>query len=201
MRFTYSAAFINFGNFTKQNQFMQLTGIISISGKAGLSKIVSQTRTGLIVEALDNGKRTAIHGAEKVSSLEDISIYTYEDDILLSDVFQKMFDAAKGEKILSHKSSADELKAYLSEILPDYDEDRVYVSDIKKLVQWYNILQEKDLLKADEKAEDEDSKVKKGAKKTAPQKPKNVKPKNTAKPSGKAASGKKTSPKGAAKGK
>ena len=182
---------------------MQLSGIISISGKSGLSKVISQTRTGLIVEALEDGKRTAVHGAERVSSLEDISIYTYEDDVLLSDVFQKMYDGAKGEKVLSHKSSAEELKSYLKEVLPDYDEDRVYVSDIKKLVQWYNILQEKDLLKQEDsnEKEPEGAKVKKEVKKAAP-KPKNVKAKsNSPKPTGKAASGKKTSPKGAAKGK
>lgn len=181
---------------------MQLTGIISISGKSGLSKIVSQTRTGLIVEAIEDGKRTAVHGAERVSSLEDISIYTYEDDILLSEVFDKMFEMAKGEKILSHKSPAEELKEYLKSVLPNYDEDRVYVSDIKKLVQWYNILQDKDLLKKEETEEKtEDSAA---AKKEAPKKaskPKNTKPKNSPKPSGKAASAKKTTPKGASKGK
>ena len=75
---------------------MNLTGIISISGKPGLSKIVSQTRTGLIVESLIDGKRTPVHGAERVSSLEDISIYTYEEDVLLKDIFQKMFDDSKG---------------------------------------------------------------------------------------------------------
>ena len=182
---------------------MQLSGIISISGKSGLSKIVSQTRTGLIVEAMEDGKRSAVHGAERVSSLEDISIYTYEDDMLLSDVFEKMFEKAKGEKIISHKSSAEELKAYLKSVLPNYDEDRVYVSDIKKLVQWYNLLQEKGLLIADDKEEqtEEGNKPKKEVKKAAP-KPKNIAPKRSApKPSGKAAAGKKTTPKGASKGK
>ena len=183
---------------------MQLSGIISISGKSGLSKIVSQTRTGLIVETIEDGKRSAVHGAERVSSLEDISIYTLEEDVSLSDVFDKMFKMAKGEKIISHKSSADELKTYLKGVLPDYDEDRVYVSDIKKLVQWYNLLQEKDLLKADEKeieTKEEGNKTKKETKKAAP-KPKKLTPKgNAPKPSGKAAAGKKTTPKGASKGK
>ena len=96
---------------------MNLSGIISISGKPGLSKIVSQTRTGLIVESLLDGKRFPVHGAERVSSLEDISIYTYEDDVLLVEVFKKMYEAANGEQVISHKSSANELSTYLKEVL------------------------------------------------------------------------------------
>jgi hypothetical protein len=125
---------------------MELTGIISISGKAGLAKIVSQTRTGLIVESLIDGKRLPIYGAERVSSLEDISIYTYEEDLLLSEVFKKMFDHSEGKEILSHKSSEAELRAYLEGVLPNYDQERVYVSDIRKLVQWFNLLLKKGLL-------------------------------------------------------
>ena len=132
---------------------MNLAGIISISGKPGLSKIVSQTRTGLIVESLLDGKRTPVHGAERVSSLEDISIYTYEEDLLLKDVFSKMFKAANGGAVLSHKSSAAELSAYLKKVLPTYDEERVYASDIKKIVQWYNLLQKHGMLDALEEGE------------------------------------------------
>jgi len=178
---------------------MNLTGIISISGKPGLSKIISQTRTGLIVESLVDGKRSPVHGAERVSSLEDISIYTYEEDVLLTDVFEKMFAAAAGKAILSHKSSSAELSAYLKEILPDYDEDRVYASDIKKLVQWYNLLQSKDLLNSskEEAKKEETKKVKttKAATKKVTAQPKKAKaPKKVAAPAKKAA------PKGAAKG-
>lgn len=191
---------------------MQLSGIISISGKSGLSKIVSQTRTGLIVESLSDGKRSAVHGAERVSSLEDISIYTYEEDMLLTEVFQKMYDAAQGEKVISHKSSTDELKSYLKSILENYDEDRVYVSDIKKLVQWFNILQEKGILKEEiekakeeEKAEGKEKSTEKKeitAAKKSPAKPKKVAARAKApKASGKAAPGKGATPKGASKGK
>lgn len=147
---------------------MNLSGIISISGKPGLSKIVSQTRTGLIVESLMDGKRTPVHGAERVSSLEDISIYTYDDDVLLTEVFDKMYEKADGKAILSHKSSAKELSDYLRDVLPKYDEDRVYGSDIKKLVQWYNLLHSKDLLKTDEK--DEEKSKEKSTKPTAEKK-------------------------------
>lgn len=179
---------------------MKLTGIISISGKPGLSKIISQTRTGLIVESLLDGKRSPVHGAERVSSLEDISIYTYEEDVLLTEVFKKMYEAAKGKEVLSHKSSAAELSTYLKTILPDYDEERVYSSDIKKLVQWYNLLQKKGLLESTEKEESKESA--KDPKKTAATKTK--KPKAaTAKakaPKKVAAPAKKAAPKGAAKG-
>lgn len=126
---------------------MELTGIISISGKAGLAKIISQTRTGLIVESLQDGKRLPIYGAERVSSLEDISIYTYEEDLLLSEVFKKMLEHSGGKEILSHKSSEAELRTYLEKVLPNYDQERVYVSDIRKLVQWFNLLLKKGLLK------------------------------------------------------
>ena len=177
---------------------MNLTGIISISGKPGLSKIVSQTRTGLIVESLIDGKRTPVHGAERVSSLEDISIYTYEEDVLLKDIFQKMFDDSKGAGVLSHKSSASELSTYLKTILPNYDSERVYGSDIKKLVQWYNLLQSKDLLTVEEDASISSATDKK-LEKTTKAKPK---PKAAVAPKGasSAAKGKKAAPKGAAKG-
>ena len=179
---------------------MNLSGIISISGKPGLSKIVSQTRTGLIVESLLDGKRFPVHGAERVSSLEDISIYTYEDDVLLVEVFKKMYEAANGEQVISHKSSANELSTYLKEVLPNYDEDRVYISDIKKLVQWYNLLQSKGLLKMEEDKEDnkKEAKTQKAtdsAKKTkTPTNTKAKAPKKVTPPVKKAA------PKGAAKG-
>lgn len=178
---------------------MNLTGIISIAGKPGLSKIVSQTRTGLIVESLLDGKRTPVHGAERVSSLEDISIYTYEEDVLLKDVFQLMFDASKGAAVLSHKSSAAELSAYLKEVLPKYDEERVYGSDIKKLVQWYNLLQSKDLLKQDEAEATSDKKDSKTTAKATKAKPK-PKAAKAPKAASSAAKGKKAAPKGAAKG-
>ena len=180
---------------------MNLAGIISISGKPGLSKIVSQTRTGLIVESLLDGKRTPVHGAERVSSLEDISIYTYEEDILLKDVFSKMFKAANGGAVLSHKSSAAELSTYLKEVLPTYDEERVYASDIKKLVQWYNLLHSKNLLIEEKEEEPTPKKETKGAAKTsAKAKPKPAAAKAPKASDSSSAKGKKAAPKGAAKG-
>lgn len=185
---------------------MDLKGIISISGKSGLSKIVSQSRGGLIVESLEDGKRFAVHGSERVSSLEDISIYTYEKDLLLTEVFEEMFKKAEGKQILSHKSSEQELRAYLKEVLPNYDEERVYNSDIKKLVHWYNILIDKKLLSITEKKKPADKEkkatskdVKKPEPKSKVKKPAPVKNAGNAKP--KAAPVKKTATKASSKGK
>lgn len=152
---------------------MDLKGIISISGKSGLFKVISQGRNGLIVETLQDGKRFAVSGSERVSSLEDISIFTSEEDILLSKVFDKINSSTKGKMVLSHKSSPDELKDFLSGVLPTYDEERVYTSDIKKLVQWFNLLIEKNLIKFKEEknstSEKDPAKSKSTAKKSSNQ--------------------------------
>lgn len=121
---------------------MNLEGIISISGKGGLFKLVGQSKAHLVVEQIGEGKRFPVYASDKVSALQDISIYTEEDDVPLADVFLKIHDKESGGKCIDHKSGANELKGYLSDVLPDYDDDRVYNSDIKKLFQWYNILQE-----------------------------------------------------------
>ncbi len=151
---------------------MDLSGIISISGKPGLSKIISQSKNGIIVESLIDQKRFPVQGAQRVSSLEDISIYTYEDDVPLISVFESIHKNAKGEAILSHKSSPEEIKDFIKGILPNYDEDRVYQSDLKKIVQWYNLLLEKGLLKSEEKEKEkkEDKPKKKAPAKAAAKK-------------------------------
>jgi hypothetical protein len=173
---------------------MNLSNIISISGQSGLFKIVSQTKNGIIVEPLGGGRRFPVHGAQRVSGLEDISIYTHEEDILLADVFQKIYDGLEGKEAIPHKSSAQELKDFLSKYLPNYDEERVYNSDIKKLVQWYNILHKEGLL--EEKPEVEDQKSEKATKKKTQAKATDSKPKKKAsnqskKPSAKASPAKK----------
>ena len=129
---------------------MALSGIISVSGLPGLHKVISQTKNGLIVESLIDGRRRPIYSTQKVSSLEDISIYTIEDDVPLEDVFKRMSDKEGGKAALNHKTDPKELRAYLTEVLEEVDHDRVYNSDIAKLFQWYNMLSEKDLLKFDE---------------------------------------------------
>ncbi|NOR87472.1 MAG: hypothetical protein GQ527_07675 [Bacteroidales bacterium] len=134
---------------------MDLSKILSIAGKPGLHKMVSQSKSGLIVESLTDGKRIPAFSHERISSLEEISIFTETDDVPLKDVLIGIFKKEDGKKTISHKSSAKELKALLISVLPDYDEDRVYVSDIKKLISWYNILAENNLIDLEEDSVEE----------------------------------------------
>lgn len=167
---------------------MKLNGIISIAGKPGLSKIITQSKNGIIVESLMDGKRFPVLGNQRVSSLEDISIYTYDEDVLLADVFEKIYDKENGKKCLSHKSSAAELKEFMHAILPNFDEDRVYHSDLKKIAQWYNLLVDKGLLKKEEKKKSKEPEAKSEEKKKtkkSPAKSSQPKAKSTSKkPSG-----------------
>lgn len=119
---------------------MDFSKIIAVSGKPGLYLTISQTKSGFIVESLIDKKRFPITTSSNVSLLENIAIYTYEEEIPLLTVFKSIYDKEKGKKALSHKESNHQLVAYFSEVLPDYDADRVYASNIKKVIQWYNIL-------------------------------------------------------------
>ncbi|MCB2195186.1 MAG: DUF5606 domain-containing protein [Bacteroidetes bacterium] len=133
-----------------------LKDILSISGYGGLFKFISQGRNGIIVESLEDKKRMNASATAKISALEDIAIFTETEDIPLKDVFKAISEKENGGEAIKHKSSADELKSYFEEVLPDYDRDRVYVSDIKKVVQWYNILHKFDMLNFDEEEETEE---------------------------------------------
>lgn len=120
-----------------------LKTILSISGKPGLYKLISRAKNMLIVEAIDaNKKRMPVYGSDKVISLADIAMYTNETEVPLQEVLAKLKEKEQGvtATIDIKKASQNELRAYLEEVLPDYDRDRVYVNDIKKLVSWYNIL-------------------------------------------------------------
>lgn len=119
---------------------MALREILSIGGKSGLYKLVAQSRSSIIVEDLESGKKMPVHAAHKVSSLEDISIFTYSEDLPLVEVFRKIREKENGAEAINHKSSGAELRAYMVELLPDYDAERVYDSDLKKLFFWYNLL-------------------------------------------------------------
>ncbi len=123
-----------------------LKGILSISGQSGLFKMVAEAKNNIIVESLDTQKRIPVHSTSKVSALEDIAIYTETSDVPLKEILKAISDKEEGGSALSHKSSGNELKKYFEEVVPDYDKDRVYVSDIKKVLQWYNKLQEKEML-------------------------------------------------------
>ncbi|MFV0501245.1 MAG: DUF5606 domain-containing protein [Bacteroidales bacterium] len=133
---------------------MDLSKILSISGKPGLYLLVSQTKTGALVESLLDGKRQPAFSNERISSLEDISIFTLEEDIPLKKVFELIYSKEKGGECISHKSDNNKIVQYMEEILPDFDRDRVYVSDMKKLFSWYNILNAKGLITIEEVKEE-----------------------------------------------
>ena len=125
---------------------MDLRTVLSVSGKPGLFKLIAHQKNGVVVESLLDGKRTAISANANVSSLGDIAIYTYEEEVPLRDVFKAMAEVTEGKEALSHQSSKDQLEDFFGEVLPKFDQERVYASDIKKVVQWFNILVKNDLL-------------------------------------------------------
>jgi len=128
---------------------MSLDKILSISGKPGLYQIVTQTRTGAVVESLIDKKRITVGAHSNISILSEIAIYTLAEEVPLREVLKKVKEKEGGEQTaISHKDGKDVLEEFFFEVLPNYDEDRVYPSDIKKVVQWYNLLQKNNLLDA-----------------------------------------------------
>lgn len=124
---------------------MELSEIASISGKGGLFKVLKPGKSGVLLESLDAAKTRVVASAtQKLSLLSEISIYTHskEGTTALQDVLKKIHTDFKDDLGVDGNSDGSELKAFLKSVLPDYDEDRVYVSDIKKLVKWYGILVE-----------------------------------------------------------
>ncbi|AUC84889.1 hypothetical protein CW731_06100 [Polaribacter sp. ALD11] len=119
---------------------MEFNKIIAVTGKAGLYQVVSQSKNAIIVASLADDKRVAINATQNVSLLENIAIYTYEEDIPLLQVFKAMFEKTEGKEAISHKESGKKLEAFFAEVLPDYDAERVYTSNIKKVIQWFNLL-------------------------------------------------------------
>jgi len=120
-----------------------LKTILSISGKPGLYKLISQGKNMLIVESIsEDKKRIPAYGNEKVISLADIAMYTNDSEVPLKEVLASVLKKENGElaSIDAKKSTSDQLRTYFAEILPDFDRERVYVTDIKKLISWYNIL-------------------------------------------------------------
>lgn len=165
---------------------MDLKDVISISGKGGLFKIVGKRPNGLIVEAMDASKaRTAITFTQKISVLDDIAMYTYAGEKRLLEVFAEMANAGN---VPDSKADNDTMKAFFEKVLPDYDKERVYISDIKKAINWFSMLNGQvdfaALLEAAKKEEadaEAESKVKKVVDTEAEAKPKKTfKPKNTA---------------------
>ena len=136
---------------------MVLKDLLAIAGSPGLYKFIAQGKNAVIVEHLETGKRTSAHGAARVSSLEDITVFTDKEEVPLAEVFDKIYEKENGAASINYKSSPEELKDYFSELIPEYDREKVYVSDIKKIIQWYNILHSLDLLEKEEAKEDEAS--------------------------------------------
>jgi len=136
---------------------MDLKDIMSISGKGGLFRSIAQTKNGLIVESLVDKKRFPVYVSDKVVALEDISIFTKDKDIPLKDVMDLIFKKESGGPCIEAKSDDAKLKKYFEEVLPDYDKERVYTSDIRKLFLWYNLLQSLGLLKLEEEKKKEET--------------------------------------------
>ncbi len=119
---------------------MELREILAISGQPGLYKYIAQSRTGVIVESLLDGKRMNTSATSRVSALTEISMFTEGEDIALAEVFTKMYAHTEGRQAISPKSSNEDLKGFFAAVLPEYDRERVHVSDIKKAISWYNML-------------------------------------------------------------
>lgn len=119
---------------------MELKDIVAINGKPGLYGIKAHSKGGIIVESLIDGKKFPVTATHNISALNEIAIYTYEEDFPLRIVLKSMGEKEDGKVTMSHKENSKQLISYFREILPNYDEERVYTSNIKKVIQWYNIL-------------------------------------------------------------
>lgn len=126
-----------------------MKGILAISGQPGLSKLISEAKNCIIVESLVTGKRMPVYSSSKVSALADIAIFTETGEVTLKQVFKNISEKENGGEIVA-KDSGSDLKAYFEQVLPDYDKNRVYTSDMKKIVQWYNLLKKNNLLNLEE---------------------------------------------------
>jgi len=129
---------------------MKLEKILAISGKPGLYELKIQTRTGFVAESLVDGKRITVGLRNNVSLLSEISMYTYSEEKPLTEIFMAIAKKEKNGPAISAKEDNAKLAAYFKEVVPDYDDERVYVSDIKKAINWYNILQAKGMVSAEE---------------------------------------------------
>ncbi len=155
---------------------MNLEKILAISGKPGLYVLKVQTRSGFVAESLADGKKITVNLKSNVSLLSEISVYTYEGEQPLAEIMKKIAAKENNGPAISHKEDNATLTAYFKQVLPDYDEERVYPSDIKKILNWYNMIQAKGLVVAEAPVEDvaEDTAVE-AEKETVAEKPKKAK--------------------------
>jgi len=133
---------------------MDLSKILSISGKTGLYQVVSQLKNAVLVESLTDKHRFPAFSHEKISSLEEIAVFTASEDKPLKDILKMIFEKEQGKTAIDPKSDNKKLQAYFLEVVPDYDQERVYQSDIRKIISWYNLLVEHNLLDFSEKEEE-----------------------------------------------
>jgi hypothetical protein len=138
---------------------IKLKDILSISGRSGLFRFIAQARNGIVVESVEDKKRHVAPATARVSSLDDIAIFTHGDEVPISELFMMIHDRTEGKEAISHKSATDQLKAYFEELVPDYDDERVYLSDIRKVFQWYNQLHSHNLLEVVDKEEGDEEKA------------------------------------------
>lgn len=132
-----------------------LKEILSIAGKPGLQRLISNASNAIIVESLIDGKRFPAYSNSKIIALEDISIYTENEDMPLKEVFKRIYDKENGKPTINHKESQEKITAYFNEIVPEYDKERVYISDIRKIIQWYNLLVSRGILNFEQEQETE----------------------------------------------
>jgi hypothetical protein len=137
---------------------MELKDIVAINGKPGLFEIKAQSKGGIIVESLIDGKKTPITVSHNISALNEIAIYTYEEEVPLRIVLKSISEKEDGKEAINPKESGKVLTSYFREILPNFDEERVYTSNIKKVLQWYNLLASKNFDFAAIKEEEEETK-------------------------------------------
>jgi len=140
---------------------MSLQKILAISGKPGLFELKIQTRTGFVAESFLDGKKITVGMRSNVSLLSEIAVYTYDEEIKLAQVFKAIATKENDGLSISHKEDNTVLTSYFREILPEFDEDRVYASDIKKIINWYNMLQPKGIVTVEVLSEVEKEEVEK----------------------------------------
>ena len=158
---------------------MKISDVLAISGKPGLFKILASSPKNLVVESMIDGKRSSIPGSLRVSSLSDITMYTTNEDVPLREILKSMFDKNKGKPALSHNAAPQEVKDFIDSVVNDLDHGRVYASDLRKLVQWYNLLISQKALPfevEEEKKDDKDDKKPTATKSAAKKKPGAKKP-------------------------
>ena len=132
---------------------MNIDGIISISGKPGLFKVISQSTNRIVIEDIETGKRKPAFGTSKIISLADITIFGHIEDLNLSEVFQKLYDKEKGKESKPHKTESDELRDYFETVWEEYNDEEVKDHDIKKIFQWYNMLAKNNMFTAESEEE------------------------------------------------